>query len=70
MAKTDARNWMKTIGRYWFRWLLSIMLLVDVWLHSHWSVALSLCLLFAYTEVSAFVLRGHGEDIRSLKHEK
>lgn len=32
------------------RWALTIALLVIVWRHAHWSVALSLCLLTLATE--------------------
>lgn len=34
-----------------FRWVLTVWLLVIVWLHSHWSVAVSLTLLFIASEV-------------------
>jgi hypothetical protein len=33
------------------RWILSILLLWQIWTHSHWSVALSLTLLFIYCEL-------------------
>jgi len=36
----------------YLRWLLSIALLIVVWLHAHWSVALSLSLIFIYIELT------------------
>lgn len=33
------------------RWILTILLLWQVWTHSHWSVALSLTLVFITVEL-------------------
>ena len=38
------------------RWILSIVLLSFVWLHSHWSVALSITLMFFFAEAVTYVL--------------
>lgn len=38
--------------KYLIRPILTILLLVVVWHHSHWSVALSLTLLFLFTEAT------------------
>lgn len=39
------------------RIVLSIVLLVEVWRHSHWSVALSITLMFLWAELSAWLVR-------------
>jgi hypothetical protein len=38
------------------RWFLSVALLVPVWLRAHWSVALSLTLIFIGMELHAHVI--------------
>ena len=38
------------------RWVLGIALMVVVWHHSHWSVALSLTLIFFALESTAFIV--------------
>lgn len=40
-----------------YRWLLSIVLIVIVWFHAHWSVALSITLLCVANEFDAIAIR-------------
>jgi hypothetical protein len=49
------------------RILLEIVLLVSVWQNSHWSVALSLSLLFAAQELHLLLLR---EALRSPEQKR
>jgi hypothetical protein len=39
----------------YFRWILMAVILVLVWLHSHWAVALALTVLFFWHELSGYL---------------
>lgn len=47
---------MKYIIQSLVRWILSILLLWQVWTHSHWSVALSLTLIMTTIEGLGLVI--------------
>lgn len=54
------------------RWILTILLLWQIWTHSHWSVALSLTLIFLTFEWLVWILEKLDEmfDLSKKKSSK
>lgn len=48
------------------RWLGALTLLIVVWKHAHWSVALSISLMFIESEITGYCLKWHGKSIRTV----